>query len=240
MPEHRRGPRRPLRLVRGLRRRQGPHLRAHAGGRRLQRRRTRSRGGWSRTPRSSRAVGRSASRSGVPDISMLGVVEEILVDRAFVPDRRRGRPGARPPSPTSGRRRRTTWPTPWPPPRWPGRYGVACAASPRRAARASCPPLTGSPTSGTVGRRRGTSTTRRPRTAHAAQTSLMAYDRVVWIAGGLAKGQAFDDLVRSRAGRMTRRRAARSGPEGDRRCARATRTGCAGDRGDRAPTLVPW
>jgi UDP-N-acetylmuramoylalanine--D-glutamate ligase len=31
--------------------------------------------------------------------------------------------------------------------------------------------------------------------AHAAQGSLRAYEHVVWIAGGLAKGQAFDDLV---------------------------------------------
>ena len=32
---------------------------------------------------------------------------------------------------------------------------------------------------------------------HAAQASLQAYDPVVWIAGGLAKGAGFDDLVRS-------------------------------------------
>ncbi|MDA3021318.1 MAG: UDP-N-acetylmuramoyl-L-alanine--D-glutamate ligase [Actinomycetota bacterium] len=31
---------------------------------------------------------------------------------------------------------------------------------------------------------------------HAAQTSLLAYPRVVWLAGGMAKGQDFDDLVR--------------------------------------------
>jgi len=30
---------------------------------------------------------------------------------------------------------------------------------------------------------------------HAAKTSLLAYEPVVWIAGGLAKGQNFDDLV---------------------------------------------
>ena len=32
---------------------------------------------------------------------------------------------------------------------------------------------------------------------HAAMASLMAYDPVVWIAGGLAKGASFDDLVRA-------------------------------------------
>jgi UDP-N-acetylmuramoylalanine--D-glutamate ligase len=30
---------------------------------------------------------------------------------------------------------------------------------------------------------------------HAAQSSLLAYDPVVWVAGGLAKGASFDDLV---------------------------------------------
>jgi UDP-N-acetylmuramoylalanine--D-glutamate ligase len=30
---------------------------------------------------------------------------------------------------------------------------------------------------------------------HAAQTSLVAYPRVIWIAGGMAKGQSFDELV---------------------------------------------
>ena len=37
---------------------------------------------------------------------------------------------------------------------------------------------------------------------HAALTSLRGYDRVVWIAGGLAKGQSFDDLVLAEAHRM--------------------------------------
>ena len=31
---------------------------------------------------------------------------------------------------------------------------------------------------------------------HAARSSLLAYDPVVWVAGGLAKGATFDDLVR--------------------------------------------
>jgi UDP-N-acetylmuramoylalanine--D-glutamate ligase len=37
---------------------------------------------------------------------------------------------------------------------------------------------------------------------HAAQASLLAYDPVVWVAGGLAKGASFDDLVRAVAGRL--------------------------------------
>jgi UDP-N-acetylmuramoylalanine--D-glutamate ligase len=38
--------------------------------------------------------------------------------------------------------------------------------------------------------------------AHAADMSLRAYDPVVWIAGGLAKGQSFDDLVQRHARRL--------------------------------------
>jgi UDP-N-acetylmuramoylalanine--D-glutamate ligase len=37
---------------------------------------------------------------------------------------------------------------------------------------------------------------------HAAETSLLAYESVVWIAGGLAKGQEFDELVQRTASRM--------------------------------------
>lgn len=37
---------------------------------------------------------------------------------------------------------------------------------------------------------------------HAAETSLASYEHVVWIAGGQAKGQSFDELVRKMHGRM--------------------------------------
>jgi UDP-N-acetylmuramoylalanine--D-glutamate ligase len=37
---------------------------------------------------------------------------------------------------------------------------------------------------------------------HAAQSSLLAYDPVVWVAGGLAKGARFDDLVQAVRGRL--------------------------------------
>jgi UDP-N-acetylmuramoylalanine--D-glutamate ligase len=37
---------------------------------------------------------------------------------------------------------------------------------------------------------------------HAAQSSLQAYDPVVWVAGGLAKGASFDDLVVAVRGRL--------------------------------------
>lgn len=38
--------------------------------------------------------------------------------------------------------------------------------------------------------------------AHAAATSLRSYESVVWIGGGLAKGQRFDELVREVANRL--------------------------------------
>ncbi|MFG3508843.1 UDP-N-acetylmuramoyl-L-alanine--D-glutamate ligase [Streptomyces sp. NPDC047821] len=37
---------------------------------------------------------------------------------------------------------------------------------------------------------------------HAAEASLAAYDPIVWIAGGLAKGATFDELVSTAAGRL--------------------------------------
>jgi UDP-N-acetylmuramoylalanine--D-glutamate ligase len=37
---------------------------------------------------------------------------------------------------------------------------------------------------------------------HAAASSLQAYEHVVWVAGGLAKGASFDDLVATVAGRL--------------------------------------
>ncbi|MER7985910.1 UDP-N-acetylmuramoyl-L-alanine--D-glutamate ligase [Streptomyces noursei] len=37
---------------------------------------------------------------------------------------------------------------------------------------------------------------------HAAEASLAAYENIVWIAGGLAKGATFDELVRTAAGRL--------------------------------------
>jgi UDP-N-acetylmuramoylalanine--D-glutamate ligase len=37
---------------------------------------------------------------------------------------------------------------------------------------------------------------------HAAAASLRSFDRVVWVAGGLAKGATFDDVVASAVGRL--------------------------------------
>ena len=62
---------------------------------------------------------------------------------------------------------------------------------------------------------------------HAAQSSLAAYDPVVWVAGGLAKGATFDELVRAGRRAAAQRRAHRTRPRGDRGGACATRAGCA-------------
>jgi UDP-N-acetylmuramoylalanine--D-glutamate ligase len=37
---------------------------------------------------------------------------------------------------------------------------------------------------------------------HAAQASLLGYEHVVWVAGGLAKGARFDELVQAARGRL--------------------------------------
>ena len=167
---------------------------------------------------------------GVPGVGMVGVVEDILADRAFVeragdqrgralhagrPDRpRHQRPGAAHRPERAGGRR------PGPGPRrQPGR-------GPRRAARlpARRPPDRPGRRAGRrrVGRRlQGHQPARRP-------ASLLAYDPVVWVAGGLAKGASFDDLVADRRGPAARRRTARPGPRRHRGGACATRAGCAG------------
>ena len=132
-----------------------------------------------------------------PHMSELGVVEGLLVDRAFVADRRTraqelaGVADVRPPAP----------------------HNVANALAAAALARAfGVPP-------GAV--REGLRAFRpdahrieevavldgvayvddsKATNTHAAQASLAAYDSVVWIAGGLAKGAAFDELVASVAG----------------------------------------
>ena len=95
--------------------------------------------------------------------------------------------------PTWPRRRRTSWPTPWPPPPWRARS----ACRPRRCATGcapSRPTATGSPRSPTVADVRYVDDSKATN-PHAAASSLQAYEHVVWVAGGLAKGASFDDLV---------------------------------------------
>ena len=91
-------------------------------------------------------------------------------------------------------------------------------------------------------RRRGDamSTTPRRRTRMRRRPRCWRSTTVVWVAGGLAKGAEFDELVTARAGPAAGRGAARRGPGPDRGRAFATRAGCAGDRRTGHATLVSW
>ena len=137
---------------------------------------------------------------GTPDISMLGVVDDILVDRAFLANRAQAAQelatvsDVRPAAP----------------------HNVANALAAAALARAHGVPAAavrdGLRSFEPAGHRIADVGTvagvhyvddSKATNCHAAQTSLMAYDRVVWIAGGLAKGQSFDDLVQATAGQMS-------------------------------------
>lgn len=135
----------------------------------------------------------------IPDISMLGVVDDLLVDRAFIANRA-----------DAGQEL--------------GLVGDVIPAAPHNVANALAAAALarahGVPPSavrdglrafqpaghriadvGTVDDVRYVDDSKATN-CHAAQTSLLAYDRVVWIAGGMAKGQTFDELVRATADRM--------------------------------------
>ncbi|WP_345614629.1 UDP-N-acetylmuramoyl-L-alanine--D-glutamate ligase [Streptomyces sanyensis] len=136
---------------------------------------------------------------GTPGPSQLGVVEGILVDRAFVEERHRQAQelaevsDVRPPAP----------------------HNIANALAAAALARAFGVPAQAvrdglrafSPDPHRIDHvadvdgvayvddSKATNT-------HAAQASLAAYDPIVWIAGGLAKGAAFGELVAQSAGRL--------------------------------------
>ncbi|MEV3874004.1 UDP-N-acetylmuramoyl-L-alanine--D-glutamate ligase [Streptomyces sp. NPDC049906] len=136
---------------------------------------------------------------GAPAPSQLGVVDGILVDRAFVPDRQRQAQelaevgDVNPPAP----------------------HNVANALAAAALARAFGVPATAvrdglrafrpdahriahvADVDGVayVDDSKATNT-------HATEASLAAYQPVVWIAGGLAKGASFDELVASAAPRL--------------------------------------
>jgi UDP-N-acetylmuramoylalanine--D-glutamate ligase len=134
-----------------------------------------------------------------PDISMLGVVDELLVDRAFVEQRATSAleiatlDDVRPPAP----------------------HNVANALAAAALARAYGVP----PSAVKQGLRAFTPDAHRiayvaeidqvtyiddskATNPHAAQASLAAYQDVVWIAGGQAKGATFDELVRAVRSRL--------------------------------------
>ena len=164
-----------------------------------------------------RAPGRSGSPWACPASGMLGVVEDILADRAFIEQRDTSaaelctiadlalRPGAR-----------TSWPTPWPPPRWP-----APTASRQAAVRDGLRAFRPDGHRIAAGRRASTasagSTTPRPPTR--TPPSPRCRPTTPWSGSpaGLAKGAGFDDLVVATAGPAAGRRAPRPRPRRDRR-----------------------
>jgi UDP-N-acetylmuramoylalanine--D-glutamate ligase len=137
----------------------------------------------------ARAVGFTL---GTPDVGMLGVVEDILADRAFVEERH-----------TSAAELGTVADLASPAP-----HVVANALAAAALARAHGVP----PSAVRAGLRAFRPDGHRiaevavvdevryvddskATNPHAAQSSLSAYQPVVWVAGGLAKGATFDDLV---------------------------------------------
>jgi UDP-N-acetylmuramoylalanine--D-glutamate ligase len=139
----------------------------------------------------ARAVGFTL---GMPGVGMVGLVEEILADRAFIEERE-----------TSAAELCTIADLASPAPHF-----VANALAAAALARAHGVPARAV--------RDGLKTFRpdghriayvanvggvdyvndsKATNPHAAQSSLEAYDSVVWVAGGLAKGARFDDLVRA-------------------------------------------
>ncbi len=136
---------------------------------------------------------------GMPGVGMLGVVEDILADRAFVDERE-----------TSAAELCTIADLASPAPHFVANalaaaalaraHGVSQAAV-RDGLRSFQPDghrIAHVAESGGVTWIDDSKATN----PHAAQSSLQAYDPVVWVAGGLAKGARFDELVQAVRGRL--------------------------------------
>ena len=136
---------------------------------------------------------------GVPAVGELGVVEDLLVDRAFVAD------------PQGGAAELASFGDihPFAP------HNVANALAAAALARAHGLPTEAvaaglrdfEPAGHRIAQVAEVAGVRfiddsKATNAHAATTSLRAYEKSVWIAGGLAKGQEFDDLITACAGRI--------------------------------------
>ncbi|MCZ1015255.1 UDP-N-acetylmuramoyl-L-alanine--D-glutamate ligase [Streptomyces noursei] len=140
---------------------------------------------------------------GTPGPSQLGIVDDILVDRAFVENRQRQAQELAEVAdiaPASGK---------------PAPHNIANALAAAALARAFGVPAAAvreglrsfhpdahriqhvADVAGVsyIDDSKATNT-------HAAEASLAAYEHIVWIAGGLAKGATFDELVRTAAGRL--------------------------------------
>ncbi|MCI9887326.1 UDP-N-acetylmuramoyl-L-alanine--D-glutamate ligase [Micrococcales bacterium 31B] len=141
---------------------------------------------------------------GTPDVSMLGVVDDYLVDRAFLDSRRTSAAelatladlahlgGERPPRhlvanalAAAGLARA---------------YGVEPQAI-REGLRSFTPDAHRVQSVADVAGVRWVDDSKATN-AHAAAASLSAFDSIIWVAGGLAKGAEFDDLVAGASGNL--------------------------------------
>ena len=136
---------------------------------------------------------------GIPDISRLGVVEEYIVDRAFLSDRRDSALELAEIHDLA----------------IPARHNIenALAASAlarahgvapkhiRDGLRAWQPAAHRIATVATINDVTYIDDSKATNT-HAALTSIKAYESIVWIAGGMAKGQDFDELVKDAGARL--------------------------------------
>ncbi len=136
---------------------------------------------------------------GVPDIGMLGIVDGLLVDRAFVEQRRDFAQEIASVSDVH--------------PAAPHNVSNALGAAALARAYGVHPDAvraglqTFEPAAHRIADVATVSGVRyiddsKATNTHAAATSLRAHESVVWIAGGMAKGQSFDDLVASVADRI--------------------------------------
>jgi UDP-N-acetylmuramoylalanine--D-glutamate ligase len=134
-----------------------------------------------------------------PDTSMLGVVDDLLVDRAFVEQRATSAlevatvADVQPPAPHNVANALAAAALA-------RAYGVAPAAV-KQGLRAFTPDAHRIAHVADVGGVAYVDDSKATN-PHAAQASLTAYDTVVWIAGGQAKGATFDELVRAVRGRL--------------------------------------
>mgnify|MGYP003584331292 CR=1 FL=1 len=136
---------------------------------------------------------------GTPRPGQLGVVDDLLVDRAFLAERATtaqelaGLADVSPPAPHQVENALAAAALA-------RAYGISSAAV-RQGLRAFVPAAHRIADVGTVAGVRYVDDSKATNW-HAALTSLRAYEPVVWIAGGQAKGQDFDHLVTATADRM--------------------------------------
>jgi UDP-N-acetylmuramoylalanine--D-glutamate ligase len=136
---------------------------------------------------------------GMPGVGMVGVVDDLLVDRAFIAERQ-----------SSAAELCSIADLPSPAPHVVAN-ALAAAALARAHGISQAAVRDGLRTFRPDGHRIATVATSdgvtwvddsKATNPHAALSSLLAFDPVVWIAGGLAKGARFDDLVRTARARL--------------------------------------